>query len=996
MNIPPDMNPMAAAAQSMEALSLADQQQQSHSSRQKRPTRAYHNFYSEQQQQQQQPLAYPQQPSFAGGPGIVPTGSPFSPIPRNSSVPNFQRPSSAFSPYGNPAAAASHSFIPSLQGQAQQPQISGQNQMYGNPTQGGFYPGQSWNTPVQQDPGDSASNVDVVPAGIPRISAERVIADQKVNANPYFKTFENACPPAAGTDYKIVDQGLSGPQYTRLTMYNVPSTDLIRSSTKLPLGIVLRPFAPFSNLEYESGGVPVADFSQGIAPPRCSRCRTYMNPSMVFTEGGSRFICNMCQFPNPVPAEYYQPIDSERRRIDWHTRPELAFGTYDIVVPNEYRKFPDEEPTPLRYLFLIDVTHETVKRGLHTTAIEALRTCIYGSGLDPGDDARQAAQSANVDENGNPIPSSSIPIKFPAGAQIAIATFDRVINFYNLSPELEQAQAITVFDINEPFLPLEKGMFVDPEESRHVIESLFASVETMFDGNQVDDPVYGSVLEVAYQALEKTGGKVSVVLGSLPSYGPGAVALRDARTGFTGEHEKDLFVADNKFYKDLGKKYAQAGIGLDLFLFPQGLLEVSNIGYVSQMSGGHEHLYPKYIPERDARSFIADFCKTNHGEIGTQVSLKVRCSTGLQVSTYYGNFFHEEWHADPTIGTVDSNSTFGVLFSYDGKLDPKVDAHFQSAMLYTAANGQRRVRVNNVVAAIAPNSKATINFADSDAIVSIVARDNISRMGEFSLKELRLRLEDRVVDIFTAYRQYNNKSTLASQLLMPTTLRSLPAYLMSLQKSRPFRDQKLTSDTRVHFMRVMNSMSVDQLAMFLYPRIMGLHNLQDGDCTYNTNGGFNLPVNINDTVESIDAGGVYLVYNGLSVLMWIHRQVAPALLIDLFGDHVDALEKLNPNLNELPEIDTDVSVKARKLLKYLSNRSGLSFMGITIARQGLDDTDFDFQLALTEDPGIETGSYINFFSSIHNSVKNKSGSHKEKSAMSFISQNFSFGGGSGA
>lgn len=994
MSIPPNMDPAASAAQAMESLSLADQhQQQPSSSRSKRPTRAYHDFYA-QQQKPQQPLGYPQPPSYGGVPAAGSNES-FS-INRNSSVPNFQQPSSTFAPYGNPAAASSYTFIPNNQFQ----HYPNQNQPFtpsAASSQFGGYPGQTWNNNTHaapEDPYDSATRINVAPDGIPRISTERAIADQKVDANPYFKTFENACPPVAGTDYSVIDQGMSGPQHMRLTMYNIPSTDLIRASTKLPLGIVLRPLASFSNVEYECGGVPVSDFSQEVPPPRCTRCRTYMNPSMVFTDGGSHFICNMCQFSNPVSQDYYQPTDNNNRRIDWNIRPELAFGTYDIAVPNEYRKFPEEPVTPLRFLFLIDVTHETVKRGLHTTAVEALRACIYGPGLEPGEDARRAAQNASVDENGNPVLLSSIPIAFPQGAQIAIATFDRSINFYNLSPELEQAQAITVTDVNEPFIPLEKGLFVNPEESRHVIESLFAAIEIMFEGNHVDNPAYGAALEVAYQAMEKTGGKVSVILGSLPSYGPGTVALRDANNGFTGEREKELFNPDNKFYKELAKKYALAGIGLDLFLFPSGLMEIANIGYISQLSGGHEYVYPRYVPERDARQFIAEFCKTNQGEFGTQVSLKVRCSTGLQVSTYYGNCQHEEWHDDPNIGTVDSNSTFGIVFNYDGKLDPKVDAHFQSAMLYTAANGQRRVRVSNAIAAIALTSKATVNYADADANVSIIARDNISRMGELTLKELRVRMSDRLVDIFTSYRQQNNNSVAVSQLLMPVTLRSLPSYLLSIQKARPFRDQKLTADTRVHFMRAMNSMTVDQMAVFLYPRIMGLHNLRDEDCTYKRNGGFNLPVNINDSIESIDAGGVYVVYNGLNILLWIHRQTSPALLGDLFGEHVDSLENLNPNLNEFPEIDTDVSIKARKLVRYLANKSGLSFMGFTIARQGIDGTDYDLPLALVDDPGFETLGYANYMAHIHNSVKNKVENRKEKSTMSFISESLSFGNSS--
>lgn len=106
---------------------------------------------------------------------------------------------------------------------------------------------------------------------------------------------------------------------------------------------------------------------------------------------------------------------------------------------------------------------------------------------------------------------------------------------------------------------------------------------------------------------------------------------------------------------------------------------------------------------------------------------------------------------------------------------------------------------------------------------------------------------------------------------------------------------------------------------------MGLHNLQENDSTYAEDGQFIYPTNVSNTTENIDAGGVYVVFNGVSVLLWIHRQVSPALLTDLFGEEVTSLETLNPSLNTLPEIDTDVSIKARRLIKYLANRSGLEF-----------------------------------------------------------------------
>jgi protein transport protein SEC24 len=114
-------------------------------------------------------------------------------------------------------------------------------------------------------------------------------------------------------------------------------------------------------------------------------------------------------------------------------------------------------------------------------------------------------------------------------------------------------------------------------------------------------------------------------------------------------------------------------------------------------------------------------------ETGFQAMMKVRCSNGLQVSAYHGNFIQHALGADLEIGTIDADKAIGVIFSYDGKLDPKLDAHFQAALLYTTADGQRRVRCINVVAAVNEGGLETMKFVDQDAVVSIIAKEGTLR-----------------------------------------------------------------------------------------------------------------------------------------------------------------------------------------------------------------------------------------------------------------------------
>lgn len=103
--------------------------------------------------------------------------------------------------------------------------------------------------------------------------------------------------------------------------------------------------------------------------------------------------------------------------------------------------------------------------------------------------------------------------------------------------------------------------------------------------------------------------------------------------------------------------------------------------------------------------------------------MKVRCSNGLQVAAYHGNFLQHTFGADLEIGAIDADKAFGVLFTYDGKLDVKLDAHFQAALLYTTASGQRRVRCINIVAAVNDGGLETMRFVDQDAVVAIIAKE---------------------------------------------------------------------------------------------------------------------------------------------------------------------------------------------------------------------------------------------------------------------------------
>ena len=79
-----------------------------------------------------------------------------------------------------------------------------------------------------------------------------------------------------------------------------------------------------------------------------------------------------------------------------------------------------------------------------------------------------------------------------------------------------------------------------------------------------------------------------------------------------------------------------------------------------------------------------------------------------------------------------------------------MDAHFQSALLYTTTSGQRRVRCSNIVANVSETARDSMRLVDQDAVLGVLAKECAAKAPEKSFKEIRQGLHDRSIDIWPA------------------------------------------------------------------------------------------------------------------------------------------------------------------------------------------------------------------------------------------------------
>lgn len=783
------------------------------------------------------------------------------------------------------------------------------------------------------------------PEEIPSVPRSRDIVASYFLKNVY-PTSEHHTPPPAVTSFVAFDQGNASPKFARLTFNNIPTTAEALKSTHLPLGLLLQPLAPLQPGELE---IPVLDFGE-TGPPRCRRCRAYMNPFMVFSSGGNKFTCNLCTYPNEVPSEYFCATTPQGVRVDREQRPELMRGTVEYLVPKEYWS---KEPVGLNWLFLVDVCQESLNRNFLEGFCEGILAALYGVGEDA---------SANGDgEHRN----------LPAGSKVGFMTFDKDIHFYNCNPALDQAQMMVMPDIEDPFVPLSEGLFVDPYESRPIITALLNQLPAIFSQVKNPEPALLPTLNAALAALEKTGGKIICSLAALPTWGPGRLFLRDNGKLQSAENDKKLFTTEHPGWKKTAEKMVTSGVGVDFFLAAPGggYLDIATIGHVSASTGGDTFFYPNFVSPRDTSKLSQEIVHSVRRETGFQALMKVRCSNGLQVSSYHGNFIHHTFGADLELGVIDSDKALGVLFSYDGKLDPKLDAHFQSALLYTAASGERRVRCSNVVASVSDVMKECMRYVDQDAVYNLMAKEAASKVLSTPLKDIRNAITERNIDILAGYRKNFSGSHPPGQLVLPENLKEFTMYALGLLKSRAFKGGQEPSDRRIHDLRMIKSMGALELSLYLYPRIIPLHNLSPEDGFSNAEGHFNMPPSIRASFAKVEEGGVYLVDNGQSCYLWLHAQTSPNLLVDLFGEGKDSLKVLDAYMSVLPVLDTHLSAQVRNIIEYLKTVRGSKALTIQLARQGLDGAEYEFARLLVEDRNNEAQSYVDFLVHIHRHVQ---------------------------
>ncbi|KAJ5949372.1 hypothetical protein N7454_000956 [Penicillium verhagenii] len=668
-------------------------------------------------------------------------------------------------------------------------------------------------------------------------------------------------------------------KYMRSTLNAVPTNNSLLKKSKLPFALVIQPYGALHDSEDPIPVIP----DQVIS--RCRRCRSYINPFVTFLDHGHRWRCNMCNLTNDVPQAF--DWDSTLQKpADRSLRADLNHSMVEFVAPQEYMVRP---PQPLVYLFLLDVSYSSVASGLLATTAR----CIKES-LD---------RIPNADRR----------------TRLGFIAVDSSLHYFSIprdGSESSDARMLVVSDLDEPFLPIPTDLLVTLSECRENVETFLDKLQEMFQNTQNNSCAMGSALRAGYQLISPVGGKVIVLSASLPNIGHGALTMREDKKVLGTSKESSLLQTGNSFYKSFAVECSKAQVSVDMFLFSSQYQDVASLSNLPRYTGGQTYFYPGWSAARkeDAIKFAREFSDHLSSEIGLEAVLRVRATTGLRMSTFYGNFFNRssDLCAFPAFPR---DQAYVVEVAIDETVTKPVVC-LQAAVLHTTCNGERRIRVLTLALPTTQNLADIYASADQQAVATFFSHKAVERTLSSGLEPAREALQAKVIELLTTYRkELAGGSVSGGGLQFPANLRGLPVLFLSMIKNLGLRKSaQIPTDMRSAALCLLSTLPLPLLIQYIYPKMYSLHDMPDAAGVPDPQTGeIILPPAINLSSQRLAAYGLYLIDDGQTQFLWVGRDAVPQLIEDVFG--VPDRGQLRVGKQILPEIENEFSQRLRAVVE---------------------------------------------------------------------------------
>ncbi len=592
----------------------------------------------------------------------------------------------------------------------------------------------------------------------------------------------------------------------------------------------------------------------------------------------------MCNLTNDVPQAFDWDA-AKQKGLDRWQRPDLNHAVVEFVAPQEYMVRP---PQPLVYLFLIDVSYASVTSGLLATTARCIRESLD--------------RIPNADRR----------------TRLGFIAVDSSLHYFSIprdGTENTETSMLVVSDLDEPFLPTPGDLLVTMTECRENIEAFLDKLQEMFQNTQNGGSSLGSALRAGHKLIGPVGGKMTVVTASLPNLGHGKLEMREDKKMLGTSKESALLQTGNSFYKAFAVECSKQQISIDMFLFSSQYQDVASLSNLPRYTGGQTYFYPGWnaAREEDAMKFATEFSDYLSSEIGLEAVLRVRATTGLRMSTFYGNFFNRssDLCAFPAFPR---DQTYVVEVAIDESITKPVVC-MQTAVLHTTCNGERRIRVMTLALPTTQILADVYASADQAAIITYFSHKAVERTLGSGLEAARDSLQAKLVELLSTYRKELAGGNMGGGgLQFPANLRGLPVLFLGLMKNLGLRKSaQIPSDMRSAALCLLSTLPLPLLIQYIYPKMYSLHDMPDDAGVFDAQaGGIVLPPPINLSSERVAPYGLYLIDDGQTQFLWVGRDAVPQLIQDVFG--LPDKSQLRIGKQTLPVLENDFNERVRAIV----------------------------------------------------------------------------------
>ena len=734
----------------------------------------------------------------------------------------------------------------------------------------------------------------------------------------YSSSFENNNNKELDSKYKNLN---CSKEYLRSTINIFPKYESQLNQLKIPIGVIISP----SSIYTKKGEFPLISYGEDNEVPRCKNenCKAFVNPFIKIIDN-DKWQCNICKAVNKMEDNFYKNDEEKEAKI------ELNNGSYEFLLNKSYWK-NNRPPNKLNYYFVIDISHKSIESGFAQCSLEIIKDCVINNYF------------YNYD---------SFPIK------ICLITYDTSVHFYSINEKSNQFTMYCTNENNEKdlFVPtFRDNLLVSLKENKNKFVQIIESIQNNIYNQSTQKEKKEKNATKIYEAIKcvnllgnTLGGKILVFSGSDLK---NLEIMNDKKDENDNEYEKEK--GYDKNLERGGKKLGQLGIdvtynsfSINVFQASDEFCKILTINQMCDNSNGNLYFYKNFNSELHYKNLYNQIKRILTNETQLEGTLKLRISNGYYIKEYITSvlLYNRRLFVFPT---HDSDEKYIVQLSMltqeeltERKIINDIDdyIYMQSCLLYSHGDGTRRMRVHNLCLPISTNNKEIFESIDPEFLACFLAQKSSHLIFKYkNIEKSMNKIENQFVNMMKEYfnaQEYNNKN-------LNEDMCKLILLFLGVMKLCIFNPKKISGilndiDLCNFFRLKIVRMTVEEILCFIYPRIYLLDNILNLEQE-------DLPDTVNDSLEGINQGNLFLVDNGFYLTLYCKKNLDKNICKNLFGEddynNINFLEMNENNVFEGENKENGIGIKIKNLVEYIREGKSL-YQNLIFVFEGINDENF--------------------------------------------------------